>query len=193
MSAFEPVVERRSTATRVPGGIDIAMPSRRNFVLILFFTGWLCGWAFGEFHAIRELLGYATTMRHHGDGDAFIALLLCMWTLGGAIALASLAYMLAGVERARFSSSEVVLRREAFGIGRSRRYDPKRVVHLRAVETLPFNGLYGRSRLPFGSNDGTLAFDYGAKTIRFGASLDYAEARMVLDDILAAAPTFAPR
>jgi hypothetical protein len=58
-----------------------------------------------------------------------------------------------------------------------------------AGDSVPFGG-FGRGD-PFGSRSGSLAFDYGAKTIRFGSGVDAAEAKYILSKIVAAKPALA--
>ena len=43
--------------------------------------------------------------------------------------------------------------------------------------------IYQRSLLRGSASEGVIAFDYGAKTVKFGLGLDEAEARQILKDI----------
>ena len=55
MSGFVPVASARSTMISVPGGIELRIPSSRNWFVVFFLALWLCGWVFGEFNVVREL------------------------------------------------------------------------------------------------------------------------------------------
>ena len=45
----------------------------------------------------------------------------------------------------------------------------------------------------WGKGEGVIAFDYGAKTFRFGSGLDEAEAKMILIEIAQRYPHYLPR
>lgn len=72
----------------------------------------------------------------------------------------------------------LILRREILGLGRSREFDVSQIRDLRILP-LPL----GDPRdLSLGS-EGVIAFDYGAKTFRFGAALAEAEAKQLLQTL----------
>jgi hypothetical protein len=188
---FVPVTAGRAQVHSVPGGIELSIPARRKIVLILFFSFWLVGWCFGEVMVSQELLW--PTHPAHGDPPpfAFLAMWLCGWTVGGAFVLLSVLWMLAGRERAIFTGDAVTLRREVFGVGLSTMYQPSAVRDLRVIDiALPFALSFGRDT--FGLSSGPIAFDYGAKTIRFAAGVDSAEAKQLVAKVLAAKPGFGP-
>jgi hypothetical protein len=184
-----PIPAARATTSRVPGGIEVSIPVRRRVITIVFLVIWLAMWVFAELNAVGSLTFGASIK---GPPKEVLGLWLVVWTIGGVFVFAFLLWTLFGRERVRFSSSEVSLRREALGVGLTRRYQPAAVTHLRAVESVSTGPMFG-SRDPFGIYSGSIAFDYGAKTIRFGAGIDSAEARKLVADILAAMPSLAPR
>ena len=74
-------------------------------------------------------------------------------------------------------------RRDIGGFGFGKEYDLPRMRDLR-VEQVGFNPLEFSSSLQlWGIGGGTIAFDYGAKTYRFGAGLDEAEAKLAVTAI----------
>lgn len=184
MTRLVPVKPYRSTVESIGGGVDISIPARRNYVIVAFLVFWLGGWGMGETQAARTLfLGDHSV---HAGNTEFLSVWLIAWTIGGAFAVLMLLWTLAGRERVRISSSEVSLRREVFGIGIGKHYDPAQVRNLRSVDTV-----MSPSQLrtdPFGWFSRPLAFDYGATTVRFGAGIDSAEATHLVERILAASP-----
>jgi len=179
-----PVPAPRSTIERIGGGVELTIPSRRNYVMAAFFIIWLGGWFMGEREAIRAIFFENKSL---DDGHtAFMAFWLIGWTAGGIGVLLAVLWNIAGRERVRFSSDEIMLRKEIYGVGFGRRYDPSRVGNLRVVETSGFPRAFGRRA--WGVSAAPLAFDYGAQTVHFGAGIDAAEATQVVAKIVAAAP-----
>jgi hypothetical protein len=185
MNRYVPVARRRATIRASAGGVDVAIPARTNGLFVVFFGLWLVGWAWGEWTVGASLL--APRERGAAGLDLFTLVWLIGWTAGGLFVAASILWMLFGVERLRIARDEVSLRHEALGIGRTRRYDPRAVTRLRALEGAdgPFAALM--PKLPWNSLGQMLAFDYGAKTVRFGSGIDAAEAAQLVDEISAAA------
>lgn len=182
MSGFVPVASARSTVISVPGGIEVSIPSPRNYIFAAFILLWFCGWIFGEF-GVSEQLFHPTEK----TPIAFLAPWLAIWTIGGCFAVATLLWLLAGRERVTIAGDEFAVRREAVGLGWTRRYELRSAKNLRVVDASPDNGPFGM-RDPYGWRNGPFVFDYGPRTIKFGAGLDVAEARTVLARILAAKP-----
>lgn len=181
MSRYVPVAEQRATIQPIGGGVDISIPARSNWLFIAFFSLWLVGWVVGEWTVGKTLL-FPPPERGETGLDLFSLVWLIVWTFGGLFAFTSVLWMLFGVERARIARDEVSLRREVFGVGRTWQYDPRAVSRLRALEGVesPFGAM---PDLPWNPRGQTLAFDYGAKTIRFGSSLDAAEAVQIAGKI----------
>jgi hypothetical protein len=130
--------------------------------------------------AIRELF--------FGRGDApklFLGAWLLMWTVGGGVAIFAWLWMAKGVERILLRGDALVLKREVSGVGRTREYDLSHVGNLR-VAPASWNPYDWSSAMQFwGIGGGLIAFDYGARTFRFGSSIDEAEARDIADQLKA--------
>lgn len=182
MSRYVPIAEQRATIQPIGSGVDISIPARRNWFFVAFFCLWLVGWAAGEWTVGKTLLFPPQDRAEMGIG-LFSLVWLVGWTAGGLFVFASVLWMLFGVERVRIARDEVRLRREVFGVGRTWQYDPRAVSRLRALYDV--ESPFGTSvpHLPWSPLGQTLAFDYGAKTIRFGAGLDAAEARQLAGKI----------
>jgi len=153
----------------------VARPARQwstSFILAL----WLSGWGAGEWAAARQLLSGTSP---EGAGT-FLALWLTAWTLGGALALGSFLWSLAGREVLAIDGPVLTVRREALGLGRTRSFELGAIRALRAVqpgqpepgEELTTAGRGGRragSRL---SRRGTIAFEAGGQVHRLGLGLE---------------------
>jgi hypothetical protein len=81
------------------------------------------------------------------------------------------------------------VKRVLFGKGRQKQYDPGQVRGLRVSPPTfsPWDWSFGLSF--WGIGGGVIAFDYGYKTFRFGAGIDEAEARHIVEGIVKRFPT----
>lgn len=195
MAEFVPVPGYRSRVESIPGGIELWIPSRRNFFVAVFILIWLCFWFFGAVSAGNQLLHpHPLKDGTAGAPDSFLIVWLTMWMCGGVFAIAMALWNLAGRERVIVQNDRFSIRREAFGIGYGKHYEMSAVKDVRVVESAVNSGYFGmRSRDPFGIMGGPLAFDYGAKTVYFGAGIDAAEAKYLLSRLRAAKPTLTSR
>jgi hypothetical protein len=175
----------RHTATEEADGLAIRVPSKRNIFILGFLTLWLCGWLAGE---IMAPIGLFTTVHKDPGGAAFLLVWLCGWTVGGAFAFYVWLWQIKGCEVVTISPTALSIKRVIFGYGRAKQYDVSEIRRLR-VAPLAFNPFDFRSGMAFwGIGGGALAFDYGFKTYRFGAGVDEAEARVILQAITARLP-----
>jgi len=160
-------------------GLQVIIPPRRQIFAMIFLPVWLCGWLFGEVTVIRQLLfGPAPS-----PPNLFMAFWLVGWTMGGAFVILALLWMLIGRERVILRPDALVIRRELVGLARAREYDIESVSNLR-VSPDSYNPWDGRSAWRFwGVGGGVIAFDYGAKTFRFGGGVDEAEARDIVGEM----------
>lgn len=148
--------------------------------MLLFMCVWLCGWVFGEIHAIRELLSPSEK-----TPQLFLMVWLAGWTLGGAFALGTVVWQFAGREVITVSSAELEHRVEAFGVGRTRTYRLSEVKNLRATDysANPFTNQATWFPPVTGSGYGPVAFDYGARTMRLAPALEEAEAKLLVSKL----------
>jgi len=191
MPNYVPVAGYRSRVDSIPGGIEITIPSPRNYFIIAFIGFWLCGWVFGLVTS-GGLLLFPPHVAKGAPPGLFLFVWLCAWVLAGIFAITVFLWNLAGRERIAVGSDALSIRREACGVGWSRHYELRAAKGLRIVESgaETFFGGFGR-RDPFGLMAGPFAFDYGAKTVRFGAGVDVAEAKYLLSKLIAAKPALA--
>lgn len=169
-----PVPAARATIEDGGSSVRVSVPARRNIVATVFILVWLAAWFFGESRVIRQLLAPG-----HSGPKGFLALWLVGWSLGGVFAARALLWMLFGREVIELRDSELAVRREALGIGRTRAYDLGAIKNLRAAAPAVAAGRGSVGDM--GGTSGTIAFDYGPKTIRCGGGLDEAEAGQIVD------------
>jgi len=172
-----PVPRARSRIAETPSGLEVAIPMKKNWFLVLFSGFWMIGWAVGEVFAIRELVGGESP----SSARLFLVAWLGAWTVGGGFIGYSWLWIVFGLERISLRPSVLVIKRDLFGTGRNREFDLNYVKNLR-VAPPTFNPLDFSSALQFwGVGGGQIAFDYGAKTYRFAAGVDDAEARGLVE------------
>lgn len=171
---------RRSTVRETADGLELIIPARRNVFALLFLTAWLVGWAFGEVTA-----GWQVLSGRAGGASLFLLAWLAMWTLGGGWAIYTWLWMAAGKEIVSLRPSMLCLKRDTFGVGRTHEYDLAHVKDLRvAAQPSDAFGWNSGTRV-WGLGGGLIAFDYGARTFRFGGAVDEAEAAQIVADLKA--------
>jgi hypothetical protein len=174
---------RRSRINHSAQGFEISIPAKRNVLFLLFLPAWLVGWCFGEVFVTRELI--------FGNSDApdlFLGAWLVLWTIGGATALYAWLWMVKGREVILLRADALVVRRELFGLGPMREYDLMHTRNLRFAQNT-WNPYDWSTAMQFwGVGGGSIAFDYGSRTVRIGNSVDEAEAREIIKDLNARHP-----
>lgn len=158
-----PSIERR------PEGLVVTMRVPRSGCSIAFLAVWLLLWLVGE--SVGVLVVVATSGRF-GFPAVFAWVWIALWTFAGATAAASLAVLLNGLEIVTLSPDGLSRRVEAFGIGRTRTYDPTKVEELRAVDSP-------------GGKRASIGFEYEGRTHRWGSGLTPESAKTVVDAMLA--------
>ena len=131
----------------------------------------------GEISAIGALFGGSDT-----EGSWFLTFWLVGWTVGGGLAIYIWFWMLAGIERVILGADSLLVRKEIFGVGRGKEYS---LEHVSNVRVAPPSDPWSSGMRFWGVGGGLVAFDYGAKTFRFGNGLDEAEASMIVQDLTA--------
>ncbi|HEX9574576.1 MAG TPA: hypothetical protein VF994_10795 [Myxococcales bacterium] len=179
MTALVAPARMRSTMAEENGVVRVRIPARRNWFLGLFLVVWLCGWLAGEILTLRSAFGARGGAR--APPTPFLLLWIAGWTVGGAFAVYAWIWNAFGREVIELDGRALIFRREPIGLPPRKEYD---LLHVRNLRVVPFDGSIWSGRESFaGMRGGPLAFDYGAKTVRFGAGVDEAEARMILDSI----------
>ena len=175
MTALIAPARMRSTMAEENGLVRVRIPARRNWFVVAFLAVWLCGWLIGEIVALRSALWPRGDV--HGPPAVVPWFWIAAWTAGGAFAVYNWVWSAFGREVAELDGRVLIVRREPIGLPFRREYD---LLHVRNLRVVPFDAsIWSRDSM----RGGPLAFDYGAKTIRFGSGIDEAEARMILDSV----------
>jgi hypothetical protein len=162
--------------------------------MIIFLPIWLCGWAFGLVTAFWSLTT-GTVERLNPNSpfspSLFLVVWLIGWTVGGGFALFTWLRMVFGVEILEFKNNVISIKQKILSFEQSRDYDPQHIWRLRTV-AIPAASIFNNHHY-WGQNMQSLAFDYGARTIRFGSGIDEAEAAQILELIQQKFPQYRPR
>jgi len=171
----------RSSVEQTSAGLRIVIPSRANWFVVLFLCIWLCGWAFGEFFAAWALFGISSAKSpQQGPPNLLLLFWLVAWTFGGAAVVYGLVWNAVGREIVTLDGATLSLRREPLPFPARKEFDWSAVGNLR-VSPVGFSR-YDWFQPP---SSGVVAFDYSARTFRFGVGLDEAEGEMLVDAIAA--------
>lgn len=155
------------------------MPCRRSFFVIGFLAFWICGWGAAEYMVAKQVM----TGDAPPDGEVFMFAWLGVWTLGGGVAIYAWLWQVMGKEIVLVHGQTFKIRRDIGGFGLDKDYDltQMRTLRVSPITLSPMN--VSSSLQLWGVGGGVIAFDYGARTYRFGAGLDEAEAKQVMTAI----------
>lgn len=158
------------------GELRVSMPPRRHWFIVGFLLVWLCGWAAGEAGVMAMLISGKTA----GAPTRLLAAWLALWSVGGGLAVIYLLWVFWGREVVIFRQNRLVLVRKMGRFETRTEYDLARVRNFRcAAWTYHSNDVLGKMGRFAGS--GTLIFDYGSTSCRFGAGLAEAEAHELVE------------
>ncbi len=171
--------DSRLTVTDTVQGLRIVIPCRRSWFVIFFLACWILGWAVGEVMVSRQFFNGDVP----AEGELFMLAWLGIWTVGGAVAIYAWFWQIMGKEIVTLHGQRFTVRRDIGGFGFDKEYDLVQIRDLR-VGPVGMNLLDFSSSLQlWGVGGGMIAFDCGARTHRFGASLDEAETKQVVTAI----------
>ena len=163
------------------GNVTITIPAKKNWFIILFLGVWLCGWIFGETSAAGTF-----TKGNQSGVDLFMIVWLTGWTIGGLFVMRTIIWGLLGKEIITIGQGALTIDKKGAIFYRSKSYDLREAKNFRAVEEPYFYNSFGNRRdsNPFNlDKSGTIKFDYGMQTIKFGDRLDEAEANYLLQKL----------
>jgi hypothetical protein len=154
--------------------LQVIVPSKKNFLVTLLLCAWLGGWAIGEVMVLTVIL--PGTAKTDVGALAFTVFWLIGWTIGGAVVISIVVWNLLGKEIVALSGHRLKLERKALRLSRSKEYSLSEIENLRVV-TGGIQPVFGWPRMDaFWASSGSIAFDYGMKTVRFARAIDEAEA-----------------
>lgn len=170
----------RSVIQDVGMDLVILVPSKKNWFVLLFLGAWLFGWVYGLVSAL-EMLKYFDV--NNPGAELFTMVWLVGWTIGGAFAIYIFLWGLVGKERMTLDGRVLRLKRDIWGFGKTRRYPWNEVKNLRPNEEKEFFGSWKWGMSLYGLGAGSIAFDYGMKTVKFATALDPPEVHHILEKI----------
>ena len=166
----------RATISKNYNGVNISIPSKKNWVVLLFGTAWMGGWAFGFVSVFSVLLNSSST-----GIDLFMLAWLTAWTIGGISIVSLLFWGYFGKEEIQIQKSQVNFIRSILGIGISKELVKHEVKNIRFNE-VPIVSITSRNNwVLWGVGPGKIKMDYGMKTYSFGLAVDDAEANYIID------------
>lgn len=166
--------------------IEVQIPTKKNWFLMIFLTAWLGGWFMGETFAITTLFFGDTPVL----ADAFLLFWLAGWTVGGIFCIAILLWSIAGQEIIKVENGVIELGRRIFNLTKSKKYHIHDIRYL-TINPAPDYDIWGMGyqRSMFWLKGGVLKFDYGLKTLKFAGGIDEAEGRLLIQ-VLRTNPNF---
>jgi len=162
--------------------LQITIPSKRNWFILIFLSFWMIGWLAGESAVIFSLLSSKTLIA----ANAFMIFWLVGWTVGGAFVIITILWQLFGNEFIQIEKGVLSIKKNIFGIGRQKQYD------IRSIKSMTHNpvqdNVFGTSVFRYnkrfsGLKNGKIKFDYGMDTIQFANDIDEAEAKMLIEKL----------
>jgi hypothetical protein len=162
--------------------LQIIIPTKRNWFIILFIGAWLGGWFFGEVFAI----GAVTGLWGGNPAGLFILFWLIAWTVGGFFALRTFLWNLKGKEIITVGQGRLSIDKKGALLFKSKVYDLNEVRNIRVLDdNFGYGGFFGGRRNDFGAFNlgGTIRFDYGLQTVKFAGGLDEAEAKFIIQKL----------
>jgi hypothetical protein len=166
----------RIIITDTQEGLRVVIPYRRSWFVSGFLGFWISGWAVAEVMVPAQFLkGNAPA-----EGASLMYAWLAVWTVGGLLAIYAWLWQVIGKEIVTVHGQTFTTRRDIGGFGFDKVYDLVQMRNLR-VEPAGFHPLDVSAALQlWGIGGGVIAFDYGARTYRFGAGLDETEANQAV-------------
>ena len=171
----------KANIKEISNGYKIEIPAPRNWFVIIFLTVWLGGWSMGWIFAFSTL--FLDFGGSSSGIDLFLLFWLTGWTVGGAFAIKTWVWMIFGKEIITIRSGQLTIERTGDLLSKKKQYDLQ-IAKSFEVNAQPAYSHFNKSShagLMNPSAMGTLQFDYGLKTIRFGIGIDEAEGKFLLD------------
>lgn len=170
---FTVVKDRRRTRVEIP--------ARRRWGLWVHLTVFLAIWVVGEVAPLLSFLRGDT-----GSPPAvFLVVWFIFWTGAGAYVLYVWAWHLGGQEIIELDDRTLTKKRELFGLGIQKKFNVAEITNFRILpQSLPMRDTEERVSAMmaefWGLRGGIMAFDYRAKTYRFGFGVDEPEAQELM-------------
>jgi hypothetical protein len=169
---------RRSIRRERSYGPEIVIPVPRNLTVLAVVPVWLAIWI----SSIVGAAGQLTSGRARGGEARFFEVWLAVAVVAGGAVVYDWLWNAIGREVVGLRPGRLVIRRGVAGLGFSREYSLADLRRLR-VSLPPRDVSRWAPPLRFGRDPGVIAFDHGARTVRFAEGLSKAEASLVLEEL----------
>jgi hypothetical protein len=162
-------------------GLEVVIPSKKNWFVNVFLFVWLGGWSVGECFAISELI---KPIEKLDSSLLFTAFWLVGWTFGGFVAICVFIWNLIGKEVILFTSTQLEVKKIGTLFFRPKTYSLIEAKHFRAVE-MHYNSTEKGKQNDQGPFDdtGTIHFDYGLQTVQIASGISVAEAELIFEKL----------
>jgi hypothetical protein len=165
----------------------ILIPNPKHWFMEFFLGLWLVFWSLGELLALGALI----FNRNGIDAPPipFLVIWLIFWTIGGGFMIYQFAWQVSGKEVVEVTPQSITISRVVLSFHSPKEYSADYIKELRVSSSnMNLNHpmlLWTYSYYyPWRHNMiGSMAFDYGAQTFRFGMSIDEAEAKQIIAEI----------
>jgi hypothetical protein len=149
--------------------LEWRIPARRRPLQLIGVGVWLVAWAIGELTVPPAML------RAAWQTSLILGAWLALWTVAGVSTIRWWLWLATGSELVSLQPGLLVLHRRALGYAESRACE---LASIRNLRVLPPESTRR-------STHGSVAFDCGTTTLRFGDGLDQAEAALVIAELQA--------
>jgi hypothetical protein len=171
-----PIGEALFNVREIPDGIEVDLPSPRRPLTAVIVAAWLVGWAVGIAFLVQQLRAGEIV----GGDVAFLVAWTLVWLAMGPLAIAYLAWLLAGRERITVREPRLTIWRGVWGVGFTREYALADICDLRT---------FGRDVVPLlaagldfaGQGSSGVRFRAGTHIVRFARALDEPAAHTLVD------------
>jgi hypothetical protein len=179
----------RHTVEKTASSVEVILPSKKNIFSVLFIFLWLLGWGFMLFfYAVvfgGIMFAFMPDLQINGGFiviATFVLILLLALLALGLIGFYNFFWLIVGKEVFEANPRILSVSRQVFRWKRTQEYSANEVKDLRAT-TYQFGFSPNKTIQKLLGMNGVIAFDYGAKTFRFGLEIDEAEAKQIISAI----------
>ncbi|MBK8421315.1 hypothetical protein [Candidatus Villigracilis saccharophilus] len=173
----------RHKVQQLNDGIQIVLPSKKNFFRIIWFVLGLAMWVF-----MTGSVVFITSLLIIGLGSnngkwifiGFLAFILLFLVSLGAYIIYSLLWQFIGKEIIIVKNDTLRISRQIFNRNKFLEYSTPSISGLRSSTPQPV--LFASIKIfkNISGQNGMIAFDYGAKTVRFGFEIEESEAKKIV-------------
>lgn len=159
---------------KVIGGVNIIVPSKKNWFRLIFLSVWGVGWVLGL--VMFFSMAFFDTAQVGKEVSMISSFII--WLGFGFAAITILLWGYFGKEKFITNGNDVLLEKTVFNIGIKRKLKKYELKNFRTSFT---KGLFSRIDPWVGFGPGKIKFDYGFRTYSFAAGIDDEEATYLVE------------